>query len=322
MFRHLITLGGLAALLVAPLLLDDDDTGPALTGLDPVLLSRGTERAGDERITTTYEGFVYRFASTKTYETFRADPERWAIQLDGACGAMPSARGNPARFAVHDGRVYIFGSDTCRTEFMAAPAQFLERKTRSVAVLVFDGVELLDFAGPGEVFAAAGHGGAFDVFTVGATRDPVVSQGFVTIVPEHSIESAPRPDILVIPGGGVGSLMDDEATGRWIRRVAAEGEHVLSVCNGALVLAELGLLDGLEATTHHGSIRRLRGYERVTVRDDVRFVDNGRIITTAGVSAGIDGALHLVRRLLGTEAAATTAYYMEYDWDHEPSPES
>jgi putative intracellular protease/amidase len=295
----------------------DDDVRLALGGADPVLLCRGEERAGDERISEASGKFVYRFVSNETRKTFLQDPARWGVQLDGRCGAMPSATGDPERFAVHDGRIYIFGSDHCRTDFMAAPATFLERKTRSVGVLVYDGVELLDFAGPGEVFAAAGHGKSFEVFTVAATTEPLVSQGFVTIVPGHSIESAPIPDILVIPGGGVGAVLRDEALGAWIKRVAEEGEHVLSVCNGAIVLANLGLLDGLKATTHHGSIAGLRKFEHVTVDADARFVDNGRIITTAGVSAGIDGALHLVKRLLGTEAAAQTAYYMEYDWDHE-----
>ena len=122
------------------------------------------------------------------------------------------------------------------------------------------------------------------------------------------------PDILVIPGGSVSALIDDVAVRAWITRVAAESEHVLSVCNGALVLADLGLLDGLEATTHHGSLASLRERAGVTVRDDVRFVDNGHILTSAGVSAGIDGALHLVEQLLGTRAAVATATYMEYEW--------
>ena len=187
-----------------------------------------------------------------------------------------------------------------------------------VAILVFDGVELLDFAGPTEVFAAAGRG-AFDVYTVGATRDPIVSQGVVTVVPEHSFESAPQPDILVVPGGGVGSVMRSEAAGDWITNTSKDCTHVLSVCNGALVLANLGLLDGLEATTHHGSVAALKDFSRVTVREEERYVDNGKIITTAGVSAGIDGALHLVRRLLGTEEAKTTAWYMEYPW-HATEP--
>ena len=103
----------------------------------------------------------------------------------------------------------------------------------------------------------------------------------------------------------------------WIRQVS-EDATILSVCNGALVLAKLGLLDGLDATTHHGSIESLRGWsKKIRVHDDARFVDNGRIITSAGVSAGIDASLHLVGRLLAPDIARATAEYMEYDWRPE-----
>lgn len=186
---------------------------------------------------------------------------------------------------------------------------------RKVAIVVFEGVELLDFAGPGEVFAAAGHGGSFEVFTVGASRESVTSQGFVEITPRFAMAEAPRPDLLVVPGGGVGSLLRDPAAMAWIRETAGKAEVVLSVCNGALVLAEAGLLEGLSATTHAGSIEALRRRApRTRVVEGERFVDNGRVVTAAGVSAGIDGALHLVARLVGEETARDTARYMEYAW--------
>lgn len=185
---------------------------------------------------------------------------------------------------------------------------------RRVAILVFDGVELLDFAGPGEVFAAAGHG-AFEVFTVGETRAPVVSQGFVQVTPEHGIADSPVPDVLVIPGGGVGAVLGRPALMSWIKTTAGKATLVLSVCNGALVLAEAGLLDGLEATTHHGSIEALRrAAPRTVVHADRRFVDNGKVVTAAGVSAGIDAALHVVGRLLSPAEAERIAGYMEYTW--------
>lgn len=102
----------------------------------------------------------------------------------------------------------------------------------------------------------------------------------------------------------------------WLRKAAAQAEVVMSVCNGALVLADAGLLEGLEATTHHGSIETLkRMAPRTTVHADRRFVDNGKIVTAAGVSAGIDASLHVVSRLLGGEAAQRTARYMEYAWE-------
>ncbi len=230
---------------------------------------------------------------------------------------MRSAAGNPALFTVHDGKIYIFGSEDCREAFRADPMRYLRPGNQgNVAIVVYPGVELLDFAGPGEVFAAAGHGGAFEIYTVGLSTEPILSQGFVRVVPEYGVKDAPRPDIVVVPGGSVGSLMGDEAAMAWLGGLPDE-TTILSVCNGALALAELGLLDGLEATTHHGSIELLRRREKVRVYDDARFVDNGRIITSAGVSAGIDASLHLVGRLLTPQAARSTARYMEYDWRPE-----
>jgi transcriptional regulator GlxA family with amidase domain len=186
----------------------------------------------------------------------------------------------------------------------------------NVAIVVQNGMELLDFAGPGEVFAAAGPSDArpFRVFTVSAARAPVTSQGFVEIIPDYTIENAPRVDILVIPGGGHGNLIRDPRMMAWIGRTVGSAKYTLSVCTGALVLAAGGFLDGKEATTWFGAIDRLRtAAPRTIVHEKTRFVDNGTLITTAGISAGIDGSLHLVTRLLGSEAAAAVARYMEYD---------
>jgi transcriptional regulator GlxA family with amidase domain len=187
-----------------------------------------------------------------------------------------------------------------------------ERKSpRKVAIVIFNQMELLDFAGPAEVFAAAG--GAFKVYTVAETAKPIVSQGFVTITPQYTIANCPRPDILVIPGGNTSSVSRSELMLNWIKDVSQSSEHVMSVCTGAFVLAKAGPLDGLEVTTHHSAIANLtRNYPKVKVRTDVRVVDNGKILTAAGVSAGIDGALHLVSKLRGPKAAETTARYMEY----------
>ncbi len=199
-------------------------------------------------------------------------------------------------------------------------------RVRNVAILVYEGVELLDFAGPGEVFSAAhhrGHGGgagggqrAFRVYTVAKTREPVTSQGFVELTPGHSLADCPAPDIVVVPGGNVPS--EDPELQRWLAERARSCELVMSVCNGALLLGAAGLLDGLEVTTHHGSLQALaRLTPRARVLSNRRFVDCGRILTCAGVSAGIDGALHVVERLLGAEEARGVARYMEYDWRPE-----
>jgi putative intracellular protease/amidase len=198
--------------------------------------------------------------------------------------------------------------------------------TRNVAIIVHEGVELLDIAGPGEVFEAAAWRGAekgrpwFNLYTVAPSGAPVLSQLFVTIEPEFTIDNCPPPDILVIPGGATGVLTADERFMDWVRRVVPKTEITFSVCTGAFVLADADLLDGCEATTHWSALNRLRtAAPDAVVRGDRRFVDNGRVITAAGVSAGIDGALHVVARLLGRYTAQRTARYMEYRWEPEPS---
>jgi len=190
---------------------------------------------------------------------------------------------------------------------------------RNVAIVVYDDVEILDFAGPMEVFTSAG-GGAFRVFTVAATRDPVLSMGVLTIRPDYSIEDSPTPDILVVPGGDSRGFSRSAPGMAWVKKVAAHNELSMSVCSGASILAQLGFLDGRAATTHWAAVPRMRSaFPRVQVQTGVRFVDTGRIVTTAGVSAGIDGALHVVQRLLGDDVAWETARYMQYLWEPEES---
>ena len=199
-------------------------------------------------------------------------------------------------------------------------------RTRNVAVVLYEGVEVLDFSGPAEVFAAAaGFAGladdrpAFRTYTMGATKDPITSQGFVKIVPEFSIEDAPKPDVLVLPGGSSGRLTNDPKFMAWVATAMRDAEVTLTVCTGAFVAAKAGALDGKTATTWYDAIERLRqAAPKTTVQEGRRLVDNGNVVTTAGVSAGIDGALHVVARLVGRSAADRTARYMEYHW----SPES
>jgi transcriptional regulator GlxA family with amidase domain len=198
-------------------------------------------------------------------------------------------------------------------------------KTRNVAIVLYDGVEILDFAGPSEVFASAGNIAgepgvpAYHVYTVAATKAPVKSQGFVTVTPEFSIDDAPKPDILVIPGGQSGSLTSDARFMAWAKPAIEASELTLTVCSGAFVAAKAGVLDGRPATTWYGSVDLLRKlYPNVQAQDGRRFVDSGKIVTTAGVSAGIDGALHVVARLTGRNTADRTARYMEYHWTPEP----
>lgn len=180
----------------------------------------------------------------------------------------------------------------------------------NVALFLFDGVELLDFAGPGEVFASAS---GFRIYTVASSKQPITSQGFVKVMPDFSLSDCPEPSIIIIPGGAVSAAMADQELISWLQREAGASKTVLSICTGAGILSRAGLLDGLTATTYHGYIDRLQQMTpKATILKDIRFVDNGRIITTAGVSAGIDGALHLLSRLKGEAVAQQTAAYIEY----------
>lgn len=196
--------------------------------------------------------------------------------------------------------------------------------TLNVAILIYDGVEVLDFAGPAEVFAVAGgfarSGGqpAMNVYTVARTREAVVSQGFLDVVPDHSIADAPPADVLVLPGGRTGALLSDDAFLDWLRPATERARVSLTVCTGAFLLAEIGRLDGREVTTWYNAVPRLaQRYPEARVQPGRRFVDSGAVVTTAGVSAGIDGALHVVARLLGRPTADRTAQYMEYRWAPE-----
>ena len=191
---------------------------------------------------------------------------------------------------------------------------------RNVAVFLFDGVELLDFAGPADVFSAAGNG--YKVYTVAESTEPIVSQGFVKVVPEFSMQNCPKPDVLIIPGGNTAAPLASPEVIAWIKGVSENTEVTMSVCTGAFILAKAGLLDGQQATTHWGQLARLRkAAPNIDVRDRVRFIDAGKIVTTAGVSAGIDGALHVVDRLSGRSTATWAASSMEYKWNRAPEPE-
>lgn len=185
------------------------------------------------------------------------------------------------------------------------------KRPLSVGIVVYPGVEILDFSGPSEVFAATS---GFNPFIVAYKKEPLKSQGFVTITPQYSIEDCPPTDILLFPGGGTGSVINEPAFIEWIKERSKTTQFMVSVCTGAGLLSKAGLLDGLEVTTFHGYISGLQDMTPTAkVLSNTRFVDNGHIITTAGVSAGIDGALHLVARIKGEEVAKATAFYMEYD---------
>ena len=180
-----------------------------------------------------------------------------------------------------------------------------------VAILIFDRVEIVDYAGPFEVFGGAGY----DVFTVAASKAPITTVYGMSVTPKYSFADAPHADIVVVPGGGVADARKSAPTLQWVRAQSAGALHTMSVCNGAFILASAGLLDGLSATTTYGLIPKLRReFPRINVVEDQRYVDNGKIITTAGLSAGIDGAFHLVAVMGGDGLAQQDALGIEYDW--------
>lgn len=193
----------------------------------------------------------------------------------------------------------------------------------NVGILIFDDVEVLDFAGPFEVFSRtrltpgldsrrSEESAPFSVFTVGRTRAMIQATGGLQVTPHHSFADAPRIDLLVVPGGfGTRSLMSDTETLDWIRTIAASTRRVASVCSGALLLAKAGLLEGKRATTHWGALDLLESLGGVRVDRASRVVDDG-VITSAGVASGIDMSFYVVEQLHGREVADETAHYIEY----------
>lgn len=190
---------------------------------------------------------------------------------------------------------------------------------RNVAILLFNNVEVLDFAGPFEVFSVTSelnNHELFHVYTVAEKPGAVTAVNGLSVNPRYCFADCPRADIVIIPGG-IGSrvVMSNLRVIEWVRTSSQHAELVLSICSGARVLAKSGLLDGLEATTHHEVIEHLRELAPHTVvRENVRFIDTGRIMTSGGISAGIDLSFYVVHKLLGEEVAAKTARYMEYNW--------
>ena len=189
---------------------------------------------------------------------------------------------------------------------------------RKVAILIFDEVEVLDFCGPFEVFAVTGGRGQdkpFDVFTVAEKAAPITARNGLSVNPKFSFADCPQADILVIPGGyGTRPLLHNQTVLDWIKGQATNAELVMSVCTGSLLLAKAGLLENLSATTHFNAMDELRKVAPHTqVCPGQRIVDNGRVLTSAGISAGIDLSFHIVARLLGRDVAQETARWMEYD---------
>jgi len=187
-----------------------------------------------------------------------------------------------------------------------------------IGVFVFNGAEELDFIGPWEVLAswARNHpDDGIEIFTVAQSQGPITCAKGLRVLADHTWETSPQIDVLIYPGGkGTRAQIGDRTIGDWLDKTAAQAQIMASVCTGALVFADNGLLDNMAATTHWESLDHLAELgEGIEVRPQDRFVDNGSVITAAGVSAGIDMALHLVARLASVERARQVRRYIQYD---------
>lgn len=196
--------------------------------------------------------------------------------------------------------------------------------SKSIGVFIFDGAEELDWAGPWEVLSAWSvlAPGESKVFTIAKGMGLVRCAKGLRVMPDHSWMTSPPIDVLVYPGGeGVRAHIGDREIRSWLCALAEGGTLLTSVCTGSLVYADAGLLDGHAATTHWQALERLeRMGSRITVRRQVRFVDDGAIVTAAGVSAGIDMALHLVARLSSAQRAEQVRQYIQYEGGQAPGP--
>jgi len=198
----------------------------------------------------------------------------------------------------------------------------MERKR--VGILVFHNVEVLDFCGPFEVFSVARLDEArrredpspFEVVLIAQTLETIVATGGLKVQPDYTLDNAPRLDILVVPGGwGTRAALHDEQLLGFIRERARTVETMTSVCTGAMLLGHAGVLDGRHATTHWRSLDWMReSFPSVTVEDQLHVVEDGNLLTSAGISAGIDMALRVVSRYCGERVGRATARHMEYPY--------
>ncbi len=196
--------------------------------------------------------------------------------------------------------------------------------TKLIAIYIYPQVEVLDFAGPFEVFNTAsrmhqrltpGASALFEVRLIGETASLVPARYGFVVQPHAGLAGCPQPDVLVIPGGIHTHEMEKPQVIQWIARMAQQAEITASVCTGAFLLAQAGLLAGQAVTTHWEDIPDLRQmFPKLDVRENTPWVDNGRVVCSAGISAGIEMSLHLVAKLAGHELALRTARQMEYEW--------
>jgi transcriptional regulator GlxA family with amidase domain len=188
---------------------------------------------------------------------------------------------------------------------------------RNTAILLFNDAEVLDFAGPFEVFNSANlmYGETiFNVYTIAEKKGAVSARNNFKIIPDYSLDDCPPPEILIIPGGiGRKTEMNNPSLLSWIKEKFIELEFLLSVCTGSFIVGKTGLLEGMEATTHHYSYEEFeRTFPKIKLVKNAKYIDNGKIITAAGVSSGVNMSLYLVGRLFGEELKQKTAEHIEF----------
>ena len=199
--------------------------------------------------------------------------------------------------------------------FAGAAVALPKRDRVKVAFMLGDGTNVIDLSGPWEVFqdVMLGDGNdmrhPFELFTVGRTLEPVRMTGGFKAIPHYDVTNAPQPNVIVVP-----AHRTDERLQNWLKKASPGADVTMSVCTGAVKLAEAGLLKGLSATTHHDYWDAFaQQFPDIRLQRGLRFVDSGRIATAGGLTSGFDMALHVVSRYFGDEAAERTAAYMEHD---------
>ena len=197
-------------------------------------------------------------------------------------------------------------------------------KKINVGIFIFDEVEVLDFAGPFEVFSRtrllkgaesrrSNDSAPFNPFTVSIDTKPLTATGGLKIIADYTFNNFPKIDILIVPGGyGTRTLLNNDSLLKWIKAVSDKANITASVCTGSLLLAKAGLLEGKRATTHWGAIEALKSISKDIQVITERRVVNDEIITSAGVSSGIDMAFMIVENLYGEQVASDTSKYIEF----------
>ncbi|MBP2651726.1 MAG: DJ/PfpI family protein [Firmicutes bacterium] len=191
-------------------------------------------------------------------------------------------------------------------------------KKLNVGIFLFNEIELLDFAGPFEVFTVTAELNDFkffNVFTITESGRKIRTVNGLRVVPDFNFKNHPPIDLLIVPGGaGTKSEMNKASVLKWLKEQYGTSQKTMSVCSGTRLLGKLGLLDNMEIITHHEVIADMKEIAPTAIiKENVRFTDNGKILTSAGISAGIDLSLYVVEKLYGKKIANKTAIYMEYD---------